>query len=56
MERARYPGRQTQRVTVQRVDLGEIIIHDRHLTATEIEAVEEDLALRYGVGDRPRRR
>ena len=41
-------------VTNHAGNLGEIIIYDRHLTVTEIEAVEEDLALRYGVGDRPR--
>ena len=41
-------------VTNHAGNLGEIIIYDRHLTVTEIEAVEEELALRYGVGDRPR--
>lgn len=41
-------------VTNHAGNLGEIINYDRHLTVAEIEAVEEELALRYGVGDRPR--
>jgi hypothetical protein len=35
-------------------DLGEIIVYDRHLDVAEIEAIEEDLAQRYGLGDHPR--
>jgi hypothetical protein len=35
-------------------NLGEIIAYDRHLTDAEVEAIEEDLALRYGTTDRPR--
>lgn len=35
-------------------NLGEIIAYDRQLTAAEVEAVEEDLANRYGISDHPR--
>jgi hypothetical protein len=35
-------------------NLGEIIAYDRHLTAAEVEAIEEDLAARYGLNNRPR--
>jgi len=35
-------------------NLGEIIAYDRHLTDAEVEAVEENLAIRYGTTDRPR--
>lgn len=41
-------------VTNHAGDLGEIIVYDRHLTDPEVEAVEEELAVRYGIGDRPR--
>jgi hypothetical protein len=34
--------------------LGEIIVYDRHLDVAELEAIEEDLAQRYGIGDHPR--
>jgi hypothetical protein len=34
--------------------LGEIIAYDRHLTDAEVEAIEEDLAQRYGTSNRPR--
>lgn len=35
-------------------ELGEVIVFDRILSGAELEAVEEDLALRYGTGLNPR--
>lgn len=35
-------------------DIAEVIIYDRALTDTQIEAVEEDIAVRYGTGTRLR--
>jgi hypothetical protein len=34
-------------------ELGEIIAYDRKLAEDEIEALEEDLARRYGIGIHP---
>lgn len=35
-------------------NLGEIIAYDRQFTAAEVEAIEEDLAQRYGIAAHPR--
>jgi hypothetical protein len=35
-------------------DVGEIIAYDRKLTDAEVEAIEEDIAARYGISDRLR--
>jgi hypothetical protein len=35
-------------------NLGDIIVYDRHLDVAEVEAIEEDLAQCYGIGDHPR--
>ena len=34
-------------------DIAEVIAYDRALTGTEIQAVEQNLAIRYGIGMRP---
>ncbi len=35
-------------------EIGEVIAYDRLLTDAEVEAIEEDIMMRYGIGDRPR--